>query len=135
MSSHRTHSINLASLIQKANMNTTQQTLDRDADIARIDAHTTAMTNKLSATFRGTTRPIPFSHPMMKALQTHFMYFVDDIQRGPEYDRSKFGFFVLKWVQKIGEVLASTGSDDEKDVELNKLLATNYVHNNFYIAT
>jgi hypothetical protein len=93
-----------------------------------------AMTNKLSATFRGITKQIPFNHPMLRALQVHFTYFIDEIQRGPEYDRSKLGFFVLKWVQKVGEALQMDAPDEVIDVELEKLLNAQYVHNNFYLS-
>jgi len=93
-----------------------------------------AMTNKLSATFRGVTKQIPFGNTMLKRLQTHFVYFIDEIQRGPEYDRSKLGFFVLKWVQKVGEALVLDAPDSEIDVELEKLLNAQYVHNNFYLS-
>jgi len=92
-----------------------------------------AMTNKLSATFRGVTKQIPFGNLMLKRLQVHFVYFIDEIQRGPEYDRSKLGFFVLKWVQRVGEVLVLDLPDAEIDVELEKLLNAQYVHNNFYM--
>lgn len=91
-----------------------------------------AMSNKLSATFRSATKGIPFGHPMLKRLQTHFMYFIDDIQRGPDYDRPKLGFFVLKWIQRIDETLNKYSTDSEIDAEFEKLLATHYVHNNFY---
>jgi hypothetical protein len=94
----------------------------------------TAMTNKLSATFRGVTKQIPFTHPMLKRLQTHFTYFIDEIQRGPEYDQNKLGFFVLKWVQKVGEALQLDAADAEIDIELERLLKATYVHNNFYIS-
>lgn len=93
-----------------------------------------AMTNKLSATFRGVTKQIPFAHPMLKRLQVHFTYFIDEIQRGPEYDRNKLGFYVLKWVQKVGEALQMDAPDEEIDVELEKLLNAQYVHNNFYLS-
>lgn len=92
-----------------------------------------AMTNKLSATFRGVTKQIPFGNLMLKRLQVHFTYFIDEIQRGPEYDRSKLGFFVLKWVQRVGDALQLDAPDSEIDVELEKLLAAQYVHNNFYL--
>ena len=93
-----------------------------------------AMTNKLSATFRGVTKQIPFGNLMLKRLQVHFTYFIDEIQRGPEYDRSKLGFFVLKWVQKVGEALQLDAPDAEIDVELERLLNAQYVHNNFYLS-
>lgn len=94
---------------------------------------TTAMTNKLSATFRGVTKQIPFGNGMLKKLQVHFMYFIDEIQRGPAYDQSKLGFFVLKWVQRVGEALVLDIPDEEIDVQLNQLLNVQYVHNNFYV--
>jgi len=93
-----------------------------------------AMTNKLSATFRGAIKPIPFGHVMAKRLQVHFTYFIDEIQRGPVYDNAKLGFFVLKWVQKVAEALAMDAPDSEIDVELEKLLNAQYVHNNFYVS-
>ena len=92
----------------------------------------TAMSNKLGATFRAATKGIPFNHPMLKRLQVHFMYFVDDVQRGPVYDRPKLGFFVLKWIQRIEETLNKYSTDSEIDAEFEKLLNTQYVHNNFY---
>jgi hypothetical protein len=44
------------------------------------------------------------------------------------------GFFVLKWVQKVGEALQMDAPDEVIDVELEKLLNAQYVHNNFYLS-
>ncbi len=89
-----------------------------------------AVTNKLSATFRTTTKPIGFHDPRLKRLQTTFMYFIDDIQRGPVYDASKQSIFVLHWINKIGSAL-NAGSE-EFNKRLDELVNTSYTHQNFY---
>lgn len=91
-----------------------------------------AVTNKLSAMFRAAARPLGFTDPVLKQLQTTFMYFIDDIQRGPAYDCSKMSIFVLHWVQRIENALKITDSL-ERQKKMYELINTEYTHNNFYM--
>jgi len=91
----------------------------------------TPMVNKLSARFRAAAKPIGFNSPTLRKLQVTFTYFVDDIQRGPVYDAAKQSVFVLHWIQRIENALKGTGS--AVNAELEELVNTRYVHQNFYI--
>lgn len=87
------------------------------------------MVNKLSAMFRGATRPLGFGNPTLKSLQVAFMYFVDDIQRGPSYDAPKQSVFVLHWIQQVENAIKNQLGDDT----LKNLSSVTYQHQNFFV--
>lgn len=93
-----------------------------------------AMTNKLSAMFRGATRTLPFTSNNLRKLQVKFTYFIDDIQRGPAYDQSKLSMFVLQWINDITRSLSDAGSNSNAiDNTVRRLLEPEYEHRNYYI--
>jgi hypothetical protein len=93
-----------------------------------------AMTNKLSAMFRGATRTMLFTNTNLQKLQVKFCYFIDDIQRGPAYDQSKLSMFVLQWINDIGRSLTEAGTNNSSiDSAVRRLLQPEYEHRNYYI--
>lgn len=99
-------------------------------DSNQHDGNSNPMVNKLSVLFRNTTKALRCAE--LKDLQIKFTYFVDEIQRGPQYDASKLSVYVLHWIQRIQ---AATNLDSRDAVrEFYRLSQIEYQHQNFYIS-